>query len=335
MQTGPRIRPLVPSRPGVGVMCAVSLCHLVREGVRRLVHPEVTSRAILKITLGWVVIGGGLPCMSGCRRGVGEPETARSATELTIKGSDTMVHLVSLWAERYMQRHDETVISVTGGGSGTGFASLLNGTTDICAASRAMRDQERQLARKRGITPFSYVVARDGIAVIAHPSNRVDSLSIEQVRKIYTGVYDQWSQVGGANQNIVVFSRDTSSGTYLFFQEHVLRRQAFRPDARLMPATSAIVQAVAEDEGATGYVGLGYASGASERIKSLAIRELEGEEAVEPSIESVRSGRYSIARPFRFYTSGEPTGLAASFLEFCLGPEGQSIVHETGYAVVE
>lgn len=302
---------------------------------RHFSRPCIAVPSIWRITAIGLLVGGGLLFGGACRRQAGQPGRRHGASELTIKGSDTMVHLVSAWAEAYMERHEETEISVTGGGSGTGFAALLNGTTDICAASRAMMPREQELARERDVTPRSYTVARDGIAIITHPSNVVDALSLEQLRKIYTGAYDQWSRVGGAEREMVVFSRDTSSGTYVYFQKHVLRKRDFRRDARLMPATSTIVQSVAEDQGAIGYVGLGYALGAGRRVKSLAISKSRDEKTIEPSIESVRSGRYSIARPLRFYTWGKPAGLAASFLQFCLSADGQSIVDETGYVVAE
>lgn len=300
-------------------------------GARLRWMPLWTSRP----TLSCLAVGTVILLIMGCARPQGGRRSNRVPGVLTIKGSDTMVHLVSTWAEVYMERHPEAEISVTGGGSGTGFAALLNATTDICAASREMLPKEKRLARDRGITPIRHVVARDGIAVIVHPTNPVDSLSIEQVRKIYIGVYDNWDQVAGQDREIVVFSRDTSSGTYLFFQQHVLRRQDFRASARLLPATSAIVQSVAEDQGAIGYVGLGYALDALDSVKSVAIKGSPDGQAIEPSMESVRSDRYPITRQLRLYTSGEPTGVAASFVAFCLGPEGQSIVQETGYVVAD
>lgn len=272
-------------------------------------------------------------CGLSCARRDGSGDGA--GTVLTIKGSDTMVHLVSAWAEAYMAGRPETEVSVTGGGSGTGFAALLNGTTDICAASREMMPNEREIAEERGIDPTSRTVARDGVVLIVHPSNGVDVLTVEQIRKIFMGVYDNWSQVGGADREIVVLSRDTSSGTFVFFQEHVLLKHDFRRDARLMPATSAIVQSVAEDEGAIGYVGLGYALEAAGSIKGLAVSRDVNDDPVMPTVETVRKGEYPIVRPLRMFTAGEPTGLASSFLEFCQSSDGQEIVRETGYVTVE
>ena len=246
-----------------------------------------------------------------------------------------MVHLVSAWAKVFLQSHPAAEISVTGGGSGTGVAALLNGTTDICAASRELRRQEIDLAAKRGLQLSGTIVARDGVAVIVHPSNRVASLSIEQVRRIYTGAYDNWQQVGGSDRPIVVLSRDNSSGTYVFFQEHVLMKKDFRRDARLLPATAAIVQSVSEDEGAIGYVGLGYAEEAGAAVRVLPIKRSENAPPFAPSKTTVLSEDYSIARPLLLYAVGKPSARVAEFIEFCLSKEGQTLVRKSGYVAVK
>jgi len=250
---------------------------------------------------------------------------------ITIKGSDTMVHLVSSWAEAFMDKHEGIEVSVTGGGSGTGIAAMINGTTDICAASRKMKDKEYQLAKERDITPVEHVVARDGIAVVVNPQNPVDSLTIEQLGTIFTGAVTNWAQVGGPDKPILVLSRESSSGTYVFFQEKVLNKKDYTTRARLMPATSAIIQSVSDDVWAIGYVGLGYAAEAGDKVKPLMVKESKESPAVVPSEETVSSGDYSIARPLFLYTKGEATGNIKSFLDFCRSPEGQKIVVETGY----
>lgn len=272
---------------------------------------------------------------AGACRPAGDVARRRPApddsTSLTIKGSDTMVYLVMLWAEAFTQSQPHLEISVTGGGSGTGFAALLNGTTDLCATSRSMRPHERELATKAGIDPVEFLVARDGLAVVVHPSNPVPALSIEQLRRIYTGVYRNWREVGGEDRPILALSRDTSSGTYVFFEEHVLLKQDFRADARLLPATSAIVQATAKDAGAIGYVGLGFAVEAGESVKLVPIRRSAESAAIPPSREDVLSGEYSIARPLYLIASGPPRGVVREFIDFCLSPQGQAIVGRTGY----
>ena len=234
-----------------------------------------------------------------------------------------------------MQAHPDADLSVTGGGSGTGIAALLNGTTDVCAASRTMKPSERDLASEKGIEPVELVVGRDGIAVVVNPANPVDSLTLEQIRKIYTGAYDRWSQVGGPDEPIVVLCRESSSGTYVFFQEHVLQKRDYRQDARLMPATSAIIQSVSSDQWAIGYVGLGHAMEAAGKVNILPVKTDDGSPPVVPSEQTVLSGDYSIARPLHLYTAGEPTGVVRQFIDFCLSSEGQRIVRQTGYVALE
>lgn len=254
---------------------------------------------------------------------------------ISIKGSDTMVQLVSSWAEAFMNKFPEADVSVTGGGSGTGIAALLNGTTDICSASRDMKEKEITDARAKGIEPTPNVVARDGIAVIVNPANPISELTQEQIAKIYTGAYTNWNQLGGPDQKIFVLSRESSSGTFVFFQEHVLKMKDYTVEARLMPATSAIVQSVSADKWAIGYVGLGYAVESKGKVKMLAVKADASSPAVVPSEATVISGIYSIARPLYLYTKGAPAGTVKAFVDFCLSPEGQKIAVETGYVPVK
>lgn len=253
---------------------------------------------------------------------------------ITIKGSDTMVHLVSTWAEEYMNTNKGAEVSVTGGGSGTGFAALLNGTTEICAASRGIKDKETQLASTKGIQPTEYVVARDGIAVVVNPANPVTELTLAQLKGIYTGTITNWSEVGGPSQPIVVLSRENSSGTYVFFQEKVLEEEDYSANALLMPATGAIVNAVSSDKWAIGYVGLGYADNAKDQVKVLGIKSTSTAKTVYPSEATVTDGSYEIARPLYLYVNGMPQGLTKSFIDFSKSSQGQKIVKETGYVPV-
>ncbi len=253
---------------------------------------------------------------------------------LTIKGSDTMVHLVSSWAEEFMKTNPNTDVSVTGGGSGTGIAALLNGTTDICMSSRDIKAREIALAEKKNIRPEEFVVARDGLAVIVNSANPVHRLTMEQIGKIYTGAYTNWKQVGGPDADIIVLSRESSSGTYVFFQEHVLNKQDYSVKVLLMPATSSIVQAVSTDKWAIGYVGLGYAAEAGDKVKMLAVANDTNSPYTMPSDKTVTSGEYSIARPLHLYTNGKPSGIIQNFVEFCLSKIGQQIVRETGYVAI-
>lgn len=275
--------------------------------------------------------------LSACDSGSSRNEEKKEPTGsryLTIKGSDTMVHLVSAWAEEFMKLHPDVELSVTGGGSGTGIASLINGTTDICASSRRINTKEKELAAARKGTPIEISVALDGIAVIVHPQNPMEALSLKQLQDIFTGNVTNWQEVGGANQTILVFSRESSSGTYVFFQEHVMNRQDYTPRARLLPGTSALVQGVTADTGAIGYVGLGYVKDASDKVKAVSIQDKDGAPFIAPSNKAVQDGSYPIARPLFLYTNGEAQGTTKDFIEFTLSNQGQDIVLETGYVPV-
>lgn len=245
-----------------------------------------------------------------------------------------MVHLVTAWAEGFQKVEPGTEVSVTGGGSGTGIAALLSKTTDICAASREMTAGEREQAGQKSLHPVETVVARAVIAVIVHPSNPVSELTMEQLRKIFSGALTQWTDVGGGSGQFIVLSRETSSGTYVFFQEHVLKKEDYTPKARLMPATSSIIQSVSVDTQAIGYVGLGYALEAKGKVKVLRVKADAGARAIEPSEDTVRNGTYSISRPLYFYTADAPSGAAKPFTQYCLSEAGQQIVRDTGYVPV-
>lgn len=253
---------------------------------------------------------------------------------LTIKGSDTMVDLVSLWNEAYAKAKPDVQIALSGGGSGTGIAALINSTTDLCMSSRDLKDEEREQAKAQGKELIEHAVAMDGLAIIANPANPIASLTIEQLGKIYTGAYTNWSQLGGPDQPIQVLSRAPSSGTYLFFQEHVMDGKDYAEHARLLPATSGIVQSVTTDSGAIGYVGLGYAESAGDGIKVLPILKEEGSPPVLPTVETVHSGEYPIARKLFFITAGAPTQAQQDFLAFCTGADGRTIVEKSGYVTL-
>ena len=260
---------------------------------------------------------------------------APEAASITIKGSDTMVHLVTAWAEDYMKANSGTGISVTGGGSGTGISALLNKTTDICSASRDMSAKEKAEAVQKGLALKETIVARDGIAVIVNPANPINDLTTEQIRKIYTGAYTEWKQVGGGDGEFIVLSRESSSGTYAFFQEHVLKKEDYTPKARLMPATSSIIQSVSEDANAIGYVGLGYAVEAGAKVKMLLVKADANAPSVKPSEATVLSGEYPIARALYLYSDEKGPQAGQSFIQYCLSGAGQAIAQKAGYVPVK
>ncbi len=266
----------------------------------------------------------------GCSR---PNEEAKDGTKkyITIKGSDTMVHLASNWSEKFMEDNPGLEVSITGGGSGTGIAALMNNMTDICTASRSMKKKEISVAEQKGIHPEEIIVARDGIAVVVNPANPINELTLEQIKKIYTGAYTKWSQLGGPDKDIVVLSRESSSGTYVFFQEHVLKKEDYTQKAMLLPATSSIIQTTSTNKWAIGYVGLAYASKAAKRVKTISVKVDKNSTPIAPSEETVKSGKYSIARPLYLYTNGKPTGTVKKFIDFTLSSVGQAIVSKTGY----
>lgn len=257
---------------------------------------------------------------------------------IQIKGSDTMVNLGQAWAEEFMLMHNDVTIAVTGGGSGTGIAAMINGTTDIAESSRPMKEEEIAAARKNNVEPREFKVGLDGLAVVVNPANPVNQLTMEQLRSIFIGEITNWKQVGGNDARIVLLSRESNSGTHVYFKEHVLWRgksksdEEFAPNALLMPSSQAIADEVATNPNAVGYYGLGYVS---PRQKALAIAPKDGAAAVNPSIETVKSGEYPISRPLFMYTRGEPTGVVKAFIDFVLGPEGQQIVKDLDFVPIQ
>jgi len=244
---------------------------------------------------------------------------------VTITGSTTVLPIAQYAAEIFMQRNPDVNISVRGGGSGVGIANLLDGTTDIANASRPIKEKELKRAKEKGINPVATIIAKDGIAVIVHPSNPVTALTLEQIRKIYTGEISNWKEVGGNPGTIVVVSRDHSSGTFEVFKKMVLEGEKVRPDAIMAASNKAVLTTVAKTPGAIGYIGLGYLSSDVKAVKV---------DGVYPSPESVVSGKYKLARPLYMYTRGKPSGVVKEFIDFILSPEGQKIVKELGFVPV-
>ncbi|MBM3494820.1 MAG: phosphate ABC transporter substrate-binding protein [Armatimonadetes bacterium] len=285
----------------------------------------------------WTTLGAtALACIAliGCSapREPGSDEPGKKQT-LTVKGSDTMVQLAQAWAEAFMKKNPNVEVSVTGGGSNTGIAALMNKSTDICNASRAMKDSERELAKKQGVDVQEFVVAQDALSVVVHRDNPVSELTLAQLKDFYTGKVTDWSGVGGPKQGVVLNSRETSSGTYVFFQEHVLGKGVpFADNAMLQPATSQIVQTVAQDKGGIGYVGLGYVT---DKVKALRLKKDDASPGVESTVENVLNNTYPLARPLYGYTSGAPTGVVQQWLDWVRGPEGQDIVKRLDFVPIK
>ncbi len=273
--------------------------------------------------------------LSSCARPDAANENGKTDGEIVIenKGSDTMVNLALVWAEEYMTRQPNVRLSVTGGGSGTGIAALMNGTVDLANASRAMKAVEFQAARARGYAPQEFIVARDAIAVVVHPSNPVNGLTIQQLADIYTGKITNWQTVGGADRPIVLLSRESNSGTYVYFLEHVIRQGdeqsqlLFSPETLLMPSSEGISAEVRQNPNAIGYDGLGYVTPDQ---KMLGLARRDGDEYILPSVEAVNAATYPIARPLFIYTVNEPTGAIKAYLDWILS-DGQALIPQLGF----
>lgn len=245
---------------------------------------------------------------------------------ITIKGSDTMVILCQRWTELYPHR-DRVHFQVTGGGSGTGIAALINGTTDICASSRPLRPAEiQQLQQRYGSRGVEVRVARDGLAIYVHRNNPISKLTLQQLQDIFTGKLTNWKQVGGPDARIILYSRENNSGTYEFFKEHVLQGKDFAPHVQHMPGTAAVVNAVAKDRWGIGYGGAAYAKD----VKVVAIAAAPGKPYYLPTLENVISGRYPISRFLYFYLRERPSGEIKAFIDWVLS-DGQRVVTDVGY----
>ena len=256
---------------------------------------------------------------------------------IQIKGSDTMVNLGQAWAEAFMGKHPDAFIAVTGGGSGTGIAALLNGTCDITETSRKMKQKEIADAEKKGIKPVELTVALDGLAVAVSPKNPISQLTVDQLAKIFTGKIKNWKEVGGNDAVIVVLSREVNSGTHVYFKEHVLRggdetrKDEFDENALLMPSSQAIADEIAQNADAIGYYGMGYSSPSQ---KILAVAKDESGPYLVPTIDNVKMGHYYISRPLLIYTNGQPTGLIKDLIDFILSDEGQQIVTQVDFVPI-
>jgi phosphate transport system substrate-binding protein len=255
-----------------------------------------------------------------------------AAKPITIKGSDTMVIMNARLAEAFMSANPDTQIQVTGGGSGVGIAALINGTTDIAAASRPIKTSETDKLKQRfATTGFAVPIARDGLSVYLNDQNPVKELTLAQLRGIYTGAIPNWKQVGGKDAQIILYSRESSSGTYTYFKDNVLMGKDYAPRAQTLQGTAAVVNAVAKDANGIGYGGAAYAKG----IRFAAVKKDDKSPAVLPSLETVRSGQYPISRYLYLYTRVKPAKELKAFLDWALGPQGQEIVTKVGYFPVK
>jgi len=251
---------------------------------------------------------------------------------LTVKGSDTMVILAQRWAEKYMSSHNGVTIQVTGGGSGVGISALINGTTDICNASRPMKQSEKEKLKQRwNSNGVEIKTAKDGLSVYLSESNPVKELSIQQIKEIYTGKITNWKDVGGNDSKIIVYGRENSSGTYVYFKDNVLGGADYTSSMQSMPGTAGVVNSVVKDKNAIGFGGCAYAKG----IKFAKVKKDAGSVAYDPTSENVKSGNYPIIRYLYIYTRTRPTGAVKEFIDWVLSSEGQDLCSKVGYFPVK
>ncbi len=256
---------------------------------------------------------------------------AGSAQAQRVKGSDTLLPLTQELAEDYLEEHPEGEVIVTGGGSGVGIAALMENTTDIAMASRRIKFGEKMKFAEAGLDAREVIVAYDALAVVVNPSNPVTQLTREQLEDIFRGKITNWKEVGGEDRKIVVYSRETSSGTYEFFKESVLDNKNYMSSILSMPATGAIIQSVKQTKGAIGYIGLAYLN---RYVKPLAVSYDGGEHYAVPSVETAADGSYPIVRPLYYYYDAAKEQTVSSFISYALSPEGQKSVLEQGFVPV-
>ncbi len=267
-----------------------------------------------------------------------EGSSTKPISIIENKGSDTIVNLALAWAEEYQLINPTVQLSVTGGGSGTGIAALINGTVDIANASRKMKDVEKETALSNGSNPIEFVIARDAIAIIVNLENPVDNLTLQQISDIYSGKINNWQEVGGEDRPIVRLSRETNSGTHVYFLEKVIRlgqkenKTLFSQDTLLLPSSEGIGAEIRLNPNAIGYDGLGYVT---EDLKVIGVAITAGGEYILPSLESVNNETYPIARDLYMYTNGQPAGIIKEYLDWILSSEAQLIVAELGFVPIK
>lgn len=276
--------------------------------------------------------------LAGCAGRSASAAGASGSRAIQNKGSDTMVNLALAWAEAYRVVKPDVDIAVTGGGSGTGIAALINGTVDIANASRAMKDAEIADAKKNGIDPVEHEVAVDAIAVIVNKSNPVSQLTIDQLADIFTGRVSNWKDVGGNDEQIILVSRESNSGTHVYFLESVIRKgdanntDVFAAQTLLMPSSVGITSEVQRNPRAIGYDGLGYVNTQTEKL--IAVAKDANSPYVLPSVQSGADGSYPISRGLFMYTAANADQAITDYIDWIRGPEGQGIVAKLGFVPI-
>ena len=285
---------------------------------------KVTRNTNLIIAIGAIIIiaAAGIYWMSS-----NQPKTV----QIQQKGSDTLLVLAQNWAEKYMQDQENVEIVVSGGGSGTGISALINKQIDIADASRSIKSTEIDDAQQNGVNPEEWKVALDGISVILNKNNPLTELSYEQIRGIYNGSIVNWSEIGGVEGVVVAYGRQSTSGTYVYFNEEVLDEDDYRADKQQLAGNSEIVEAVINDPNGIGYVGVAYAEARKHELTIASVKKVDTGQTYQPTPSNIASGDYPISRYLYVYTDGIPDGAVQEYLKFILSGEGQDIVEQVGY----
>jgi len=249
-----------------------------------------------------------------------------------IKGSETVLPISEKAAQVFMKSNSANKVTVTGGGSGVGISALIEGTTDIAQASRKIKFSERQKLQESGKAVKEITVAIDALAVIVHPSNKVNKLTKEQLEGIFTGKIKNWKEVGGVDMKIVPYARETSSGTYEFFKEHVLSNKNYMSGIMSMPANGSIIQSVSQTKGAIAYVGLAYLNSS---VQAVSVSFNKGKSFTAPSVANAKNKTYPVVRPLFYYYLTKSESKVKKFIDFSLSSDGQKIVEEVGYISVK
>jgi len=292
-------------------------------------------RLAIPVIMALTIIGCGKPRDQSAG---GVSSSAGGRIVIQNKGSDTLVNVAQAWAEAYKDVNASVAVAVTGGGSGTGISSMINGTVDIANASRAMKDKEIESAQANGQSPIKHVVGHDALAVYLHPSNPIDSMTIGQIRSIYAegGTAEKWADLGIAiegcpSDEIIRISRQNNSGTYAYFKKAVIGRGEYKLGSRDMHGSKDVVELVENTPCAIGFSGLAYAN---EHIKMPCVQKDAEGPCVAPTVATAADGTYAIARPLLMYTSGEPTGAIKQYMDWILSDAGQCIILNKGYASI-
>jgi len=249
-----------------------------------------------------------------------------------IKGSDTMLPLSQKAAESFMKKNPKSSVTVTGGGSGVGISALVEGSTDIAMSSRKIRFDEKKKLQEAGKSVKEVIACYDALAVVVHPSNKVSNLTREQLEGIFTGKTKNWKEVGGDDEKIVVYSRETSSGTYEFFKESALKNKNYMSGILSMPATGAIIQSVSQTKGAIGYVGMAYVNNS---VQAINVSYDKGKNYAAPTVANAKNKTYPIVRPLYYYYTTSSDSKVKPYMDFILGSEGQKLVSDMGYVTLK